>query len=373
MLNITITAKIRLLPTEDHVSLLQKTIKAYRNGCNFVSNIVFESKLLKQASLHKKTYSELRTTFALRSQMAQSVMKSVIARYKIHMNNGRDWEKLHFKKPEYDLIWNRDYSLTENWFSLNTLKGRIKVPYISKGMERYFKEIWSFGTAKLIFKHSKCFLHIPVTMMFDQASFGDIRQVVGIDLGKNFLATTYDSHGKTAFIKGKKIKNKRERYRRIRKQLQQKNTPSAKKRLKEISNRENRWITNMNHCVSKALITKYGENTLFVVEDLCDFSHKDNGERILHHTNCLSWPFYQLRQMLEYKANMNQSKVIAVEPKYTSLTCPKCGHTEKANRNKKLHLFDCETCHYKSNDDRIAAINLQLCGIEYIVAVTEIA
>ena len=70
--------------------------------------------------------------------------------------------------------------------------------------------------------------------------------------------------------------------------------------------------------------------------------------------------------MLEYKAKLNQSIVIAVDPKYTSQTCPKCGHIEKSNRDKKNHIFCCKNCGYQSNDDRIGAMNLWRKGIEYI-------
>lgn len=58
--------------------------------------------------------------------------------------------------------------------------------------------------------------------------------------------------------------------------------------------------------------------------------------------------------------------VIAVNPKYTSQQCPKCGHIEKANRNKKQHIFCCKNCSYTSNDDRIGAMNLWNKGIQYI-------
>ncbi|WP_042350212.1 RNA-guided endonuclease InsQ/TnpB family protein [Bacillus massiliigorillae] len=362
-MNITITAKIKILPTIEQVSLLQKTVRAYRNGCNFVSEIVFHTKQLKQAALHRATYTELRSGFALRSQMAQSVMKTVIAKYKTNKNIGYGWSLVRFRKPEYDLLWNRDYSIMKDCFSVNTLQGRIKVPFIQKGMEKYFDGSWVFGTAKLICKHKKWLLLIPMTKYFEQASYKNIRQVVGIDFGQNFLATTYDSRGKTTFFSGRQAKHKRAQYKRLLKQLQMKKTPSARQRLREIRERENRWITDVNHCVSKALVSKYGKNTLFVIEEL-NCAQKEV---------CYGWYFEQLRQMLEYKARMKQSKVIAVEPKYTSQTCPKCGHTERANRNKKQHMFICKTCQYTSNDDRIAAMNLQQNGIEYIVAVTALA
>ena len=54
-----------------------------------------------------------------------------------------------------------------------------------------------------------------------------------------------------------------------------------------------------------------------------------------------------------YKAKQNQSSVIKVNPAYTSQSYPACGHIEKANYNKKIPLFKCKNCGYKSNDDHI--------------------
>jgi len=80
----------------------------------------------------------------------------------------------------------------------------------------------------------------------------------------------------------------------------------------------------------------------------------------------VSWSFYDLEQKLKYKAVLHNDKVINADPHYTSQTCPVCGHVEKSNRNKKIHLFCCKTCGYKSNDDRIGAMNLYRMGINYL-------
>jgi hypothetical protein len=85
----------------------------------------------------------------------------VIARYKSVQSNGHPWTKIRFKKPEYDLVWNRDYSLTKGVFSVNTLDGRIKVPFETKGMESFFDGTWRFGTAKLILKKGNTFCISP--------------------------------------------------------------------------------------------------------------------------------------------------------------------------------------------------------------------
>ena len=52
--------------------------------------------------------------------------------------------------------------------------------------------------------------------------------------------------------------------------------------------------------------------------------------------------------------------------KYSSKPLTKCGHTHKGNRDKKNHRFTCLSCAYKSNDDRIGAMNIYRKGIELI-------
>lgn len=148
-----------------------------------------------------------------------------------------------------------------------------------------------------------------------------VNQVAGIDFGINFLATTYDSQGETQFFNGRSVKHKRAKYKSLRKQLQQKQTPSARRRLKEIEQRENRWMQDVNHCISKALAARYTENTLFVIEDLTGIRTVTEKVRLKDRCQTVSWAFYDLRQKLAYKALMSQSKVIAVDPKYTSQTC----------------------------------------------------
>ena len=56
-------------------------------------------------------YYGLRDKYSLKSQMAQSCMKSVIAKYQSAKSNGHKFSLINFKKNEYDLVWNRDYSL----------------------------------------------------------------------------------------------------------------------------------------------------------------------------------------------------------------------------------------------------------------------
>lgn len=364
---ITLTAKVQITTTLNDRVLLDETMAMYAAACNYVSDYVFRTHNLKQFALNKELYFVLRKRFSLKSQMAQSVLKTVIARYKTILENQKEWIKPSFKKLQYDLVWNRDYSLAQNCFSVNTLKGRVKLPYFSEGMSKYFNhEVYKFGTAKLVNKHGKYFLHIPVTCNVKESELSDVCNVVGIDRGINFIVATYDSNHKSGFVSGKAIKQKRAHYSRLRKELQMRQTPSARRRIKAIGQRENRWMQDVNHCVSKALVENNPKHTLFVLEDLTGVRNATERVRTKNRYLSVSWAFYDLEQKLTYKAKQKQSAVIKVDPRHTSQRCPICGHAEKSNRNKRLHLFCCKSCGYKSNDDRIGAMNLYRTGINYL-------
>ena len=351
MEQMTVTAKIQISVNTDSRALLDKTMSVYADACNYVSDYVFRTHDLKQFSLNKVLYSTLREKFGLKSQMAQSVFKTVIAKYKTILENQKKWIQPSFKKPQYDLVWNRDYSLTQGCFSVNTLNGRVKLPYFAKGMSKYFDHtIYKFATAKLVNMHGKYFLHIPVSYDIEESNISDICNVVGIDRGINFVVATYDSKHKSGFVSGKAIKQKRAQYSKLRKELQMRQTPSARRRLRAIGQRENRWMQDVNHRVS----------------DLSGVRNATEHVRTKDRYVSVSWSFYDLEQKLIYKAKQNQCTVIKVDPRYTSQCCPVCGHIEKANRNKKIHLFTCRNCDYKSNDDRIGAMNLYRMGINYL-------
>ena len=102
-------------------------------------------------------------------------------------------------------------------------------------MSKYFDHtIYKFGTAKLINKHGKYYLHIPVTYDVEESNISDICNVVGIDRGINFVVATYDSNHKSGFVSGKAIKQKRANYSKLRKELQMRQTPSSRRRIKAI-------------------------------------------------------------------------------------------------------------------------------------------
>lgn len=362
---ITLTAKVQLILTDIQQALLETTRGCYTDALNYVADYVYRTHILREEQLNKALYTEMRNRFKLKSQMTQSVFKKVLADYKTIQSQGQGWIKPAYKRKQLELVWDRDVAFYKGrLISVNTIAKRIKVPYIIKGNEHFFDDAdCKLGTAKMLIKHGKYFLHVPVTFNIEETVSKKDEMVVGVDRGLRFIVTTYDSGGKCGFVSGRSVMQKRREYCRLRKRLQKTNTASSRKRLRKMGDKEHRWMSDVNHCISKKLVGAYPPGTLFVLENLTGINETAVANRKMR--NALSsWAYYDLEQKISYKAKLKGSTVIKVDPAYTSQRCPMCGYTDRDNRDKKMHLFCCKRCSYRSNDDRIGAMNLCRLGIE---------
>ena len=386
----TITLKLRLYPDSNQSNLLEATMEQYQLAANYASQYYFDNNFKpKQRDFQKSLYHIIRDKFGLKAQMAQSTFKTVLARYKTvntllrqkpykyrDINTGKwhsefrgiNWlhKPIKFSRPQTDLVSVRDWSFVKQQLSINTIGNREKMKYTAKGFEKYLSLKGKFGTAKLVKTCGHYFLHVAYTLPVEIFNKIELQHVVGIDRGLRFLATTYDETGKTQFFDGKAITTKRRKYKKLRQQLQSKGTKSAKHRLKQIGQRENRWMSDVNHCISKTLINQYGKNTLFIIEDLTNVRFATEKVAKIKRYEQVSWTFYQLEFDLAYKAELNQSQVVKVDAHYTSQRCPKCGSISKTARNHATHEYHCSHCGYTSNDDRIGAMNIQLLGTNWV-------
>ena len=382
------TMKVRILfQKQEDIEKMKRTMLAYRDGCNLVSQYIFDQYFpLNYYVLNKALYHKLRKEHSLKANMAQSCMKTTIAEYESLQSNLKKqkepfskepksleylWSPIQFQRPQLDLVRNRDYSLitkgkNAGMLSLNTLEGRVYVKPIYKGWNAYIDKTWKIGTAKVIHKQNHWFLHIACSKEVPDVELSETKTIVGIDRGIRKLVTCYDSDGNTTFVNGTSVSQKREHYKQLRASLQSKNTKSSKRRLRAIGDRENRWMCDVNHCISKTLVNQYGANTLFVLEELEDVRTATVKVSKSRRYEQVSWAYYDLEKKLTYKAHANGSEVIKVDPHYTSQRCPKCGRIHKPNRNHDLHQYTCDACNYSSNDDRIGAMNLLQLGERYL-------
>ena len=381
MVELTLTIRVKLVTGEHESQALDSLCDNYTSCCNDVSDWIGEHRTLSQKRINEAIYHPLRDRYGLLAQMTQSAIRRVIASYKIihsrmeRRNEGNSKRKrtayysvrTKYSSAGVDLLWNRDYSYSpkSGMFSLPVMGGRLKVEAQWKGIPKEYRTS-RFGTARLVSKRGKWYLHIPITLQVPDPTSSP-KNIVGVDLGIRMLVTSYDGES-SLFRRGGEVKNKRGKYKRLRQQLQKRGTRSARRRLKTIGDRENRWMTDVNHQASKALVNHYDRDTMFVLEDLTGIRNATERVRIKDRYVQVSWSFYQFQQMVEYKAKRNGQTVVFVDPAYTSQTCPECGKIRKANRDKKRHLYVCHNCGYQSNDNRIAAMNLRHKGYDLLTS-----
>ena len=393
MSNIEITQTIKVqfkVSSSADATALSNTIEQYRQACQKVSQYVFDHEFeLRQVKLHQVLYRPLREAFKLRSQMTQSVFRTVKARYDAIQTQMKKrpcryqddqgkwqqtpkdltwlWQPVQFRRPQLDLVRGRDWSVKKDGnLSLNTLQGRIVViPVPTDHWESYFDGPWKLGTAKVVRSGRKWYLHISVSKVVPDYDKAQTTHVVGIDRGLRFLTTVYDETGHTSFLDGQAILRTRRKFKHLRSELQSKGTKATKRKLQQLRQRENRWMTDINHRISQALVNRFGPQTLFVIEDLTNVRFATERVAKDRRYETVSWAFYQLEEFLTYKANAMGSHVLKVAANYTSQRCPKCTVIVKEQRHHESHEYQCQ-CGYRSNDDRIGAMNIQQLGYQWL-------
>ena len=73
----------------------------------------------------------------------------------------------------------------------------------------------------------------------------------------------------------------------------------------------------------------------------------------------------EFRRQLEYKQGWRGGMVVYVDPKYTSQTCPICGHQAKENRLTQEE-FRCLECFFEDNADSVASQNILSRGLGFL-------
>jgi IS605 OrfB family transposase len=243
--------------------------------------------------------------------------------------------------------------------SLLTLDRRVVVPFrfggYAEGMLQRTR-----GQCDLLYRKRTTTFFLAITVDAPEPTPDEAGDVLGVDLGVITLAATSDGEflNHSTGPKHAHINQVRARYSRFRQKLQKKGSKSAKRLLRKRSGREQRFARDINHCISKALVsTAKGTWRGLALEDLKHIRDRANGSkrhrRVLH-----SWAFFQLRAFIAYKAALAGVPVVYVNPAYTSQTCSRCGHREKANR-KSQAKFLCVKCGFSAHADLNAAENIR--------------
>ncbi|MCK4327246.1 MAG: transposase [Candidatus Diapherotrites archaeon] len=334
-------------PCEDDPDLI-KTMELFNQACQEVINVGWEIKEHNKIKLHKLTYRAIRRDFPLLQsnlvQSARDVACDMLKRTKFT------------KKPKKHLLGSvrlnlRTFTpfLESGFVSVSTVRGRKKIPIKIPNHFNKYKD-WRIKAATLKYKNSQLFFVLIAEKEAPKPKKPKL--VLGVDLGVNNIAVCSNN----TFFNSKHLKKVKGRYQYLRRKLQSIGTRSAKRKLKNISGRERLFVTDLNHCISKELVSLPFDCIAF--EKLHIKKKKRNGKRF--NKKLGGWSYAQLQAFTSYKAEETGKTVVFVGAAYTSQTCSKCSHKTKSNRNGAV--FSCKSCGFELHSDLNASQNIASLG-----------
>jgi len=346
-----LSLKVKLLPDNNQIELLKKTIITYNQARNYVSKIAFENKTTSVVRIHHLTYYDIRSKFGLASQMSVRVITDVsrsCRKDKTKQIEFKDFSSITFDDNNFS--WKKD-----SFISIYLMNGREKIKYIVSEYQKENMELLGIGQCLLKYDGKNFYIICYYDKKENKPNIP--KEYLGIDLGISKIAV--DSDGKVYSDKG--IKTKRNKMELLTSELQRCGSRSAKRHLKKLTGKITRFQRDVNHCISKDIIKKAQRHNLGIALEKLTNIRKKTAIKSLR-KSLHRWSFFQLRFCIEYKAKLAGVTVKIVNPKYTSQRCSECGHVSKENR-KSQSKFLCTKCGFTSNADKNGAINIAFVAV----------
>ncbi|NYZ74409.1 IS200/IS605 family element transposase accessory protein TnpB [Candidatus Micrarchaeota archaeon] len=329
-----------------HSTELLETMLEFSRATQFAYDYARANRISSWKTLHEKTYRKIRGFSMLPSQLCCKAIKLAL-----ETKRGCRNRKVDFRRElsiQYD---HRSYSFDfSGRCSLATINGRLRLDL--RVPEYYAKTYgdWEVRGAALCRSGKDLFLNVIVAKDLPAPAIGASSRTIGIDLGINNLAATSDGR----FFKG--VNNHIARLQGLRSRLQSKGTKSAKRHLKNLSGRQKRFMRSINHEVSRRIVSRINSGDMIVMENLHGIRSRRRGKVL---NRLLSgWSFFQLRQLIEYKALRKGAIFVTVPAHYSSRECSRC-HESRTERPGNAGFFHCLNCGYSCNADLNASFNLR--------------
>jgi IS605 OrfB family transposase len=237
--------------------------------------------------------------------------------------------------------------------SISTLAGRKKYPLIiPKYFQQYLRGRITSLTLYYNKRRKKIIAHLTIEL--SDIPVEEPSSFLGVDRGiKRIAVCSNNSFYSTNHILAVKWK-----YQQLRKKLQSKGTRSAKRKLKQVSGRERRFMTDENRKIAKWVCDmRYNCIVLENLRGIKQQSKKKNKVAKKVRRQFGNWSYYQLERFIIERAEKVGKTVLYVNPRYTSQRCSRCTYISKTNRLSQSHFF-CRKCKFELNADLNAARNL---------------
>lgn len=339
--------QVKLVPSKQQEELLKATLETANCAANRISGIAWEHRVFGKYALHKLVYHRIREEFPLSAQMVVRLVSKVADSYRLTKKSKHEFRKMGAITYDHRIL---TWKINSGTVSLWTMDGRSDIKFVCG--ERNLKMLAKRqGEADMLFRGGD--FYILQTCNIDEIVGDEVCGYLGVDMGVTNVAV--DSDGVVHHVE--ELKKIRKKYGTMRKTLQSIGTKSAKKKLRRLAGRESRFVTWVNHNISKKIVVKAKDTERGIsIENLKGIRNRTTVNK-RHNEMLHNWAFFQLRQFITYKAKLLGVPVVVVDPYNTSITCPTCSFVSKLNRKSQAE-FVCEVCGVMGFADHVAAINI---------------
>ena len=273
--------------------------------------------------------------------------------------------------PKYKKKYRHDSIRFPQGVELDEVKQQIRLPKI--GWMGYRKSRDIIGTIKnvTVSRRGEKW-DVSIQTEYEVVSSAPNPSEIGIDMGVKRFVTM--SNGD--FVEPlNPFKQEQEKLAKLQRKLarQKKGSRNSRKTKHKIA-RLHRYIADSRRDFLHKTSTKIAKNhSIVYVEDLkvsnmsasASGTKESPGKNVKQKSglnrSILDQGWYGFFQMLSYKLEQRGGKLIKVDPRNTSRTCPRCGLVSAENR-KSQATFACIGCGYRSNADEVGAINVLRAG-----------
>jgi putative transposase len=354
----TISVKCKaIVPVELRVEI-DRTLLLFADACNQILEVAKREKCWNTTKLHHLVYKPVRKSTGLKANHVCQAIRRVIG-------SAKAVKQIHKFRPTSISLDVRTFQYIEELQTVGVtlMCGRVKFKMSIGGYQIALLRGQN-PTSATFCKSRKGDYYINICVDIPSDPTGKTPKVIGVDLGRRDIATT--STGKS--WSGKTIQNTRDRYSKVRANVQSKRTRSSRRLMRRLSGKEQRFQKWLNHNISKQIVfDAKSNNAAIAFEDLTNIreslNQKPRSKTERRRTN--NWAFYQLRIFTQYKANIAGVSVVLVPPAYTSQTCSRCGHIHpvKGKSYRSGKSFRCGHCGFEHDADINAALNIAALGL----------
>ncbi|MEM1167499.1 MAG: RNA-guided endonuclease TnpB family protein [Cyanobacteria bacterium P01_H01_bin.35] len=237
--------------------------------------------------------------------------------------------------------------------SINILKGNyIKLPRI--GIVKTYEILPSVPIKNVRISKKVDGWYISFKYDGEPTPTAKERDIIGVDVGINALATCSDGTTYPNVKAYKQAQKRRTRYQRRvnKKEPGSKNRAKAIKKLAKIHKKVADIRADALHKVTTWLAKNH---STIVIEDLNVSGMLKNHKLASAIADC---GFYEFKRQLIYKCEWYGSELIIADRFYpSSQICSHCGHQQKMPLHKRT--YECSNCGFQADRDFNAAVNLE--------------